>query len=602
VQLKISWEEKMDRNITKPVKLDKLISSIEKLPRIGSRVIIVGRAVLHVYVRENKEYYKPYISLFVDEKDGLVLDTQITLPLYTKDEAVSETLQMLLKIIGGTYSVQAKQMLGKAVPRPGLPHKIIITDQKLLDAALPIFNRLKVPLEFNPAHPEYNNAFTSLAENMGADENAEPPQPFEWILEDETLLSPLYEAAAEFWRRKAWDSVGSDVPFDFDLSSAVPEFPHLYPVILGNGGEVFGVVAHLSLADFEESRKQGEIALPADEKIDQAIALLKAGGMPVDEVPPEVLREIVAKSIDDLPDVDLTNLNVITMFFELAEENDPTYLDWLRAKNLKIPKNTVPIFQRVEKGFKSRLLDVSEVKAMTAILETYNDFGKSGFEMIEKSGEQLPESGIMHRVRVGKDQAAVSFQFPAEGYREAYLELFKPPSLLDMFDPDEFSFLSPPEPKKPPTAAALSTLYRFKVTLEWETPVWFRVEMSGDQTLDDLHNVIQEAFDWDDDHLYAFFLSGRAWDTKDTYESHRSRDGKPASMYRLSDVKLKVKQNIMYIFDFGDEWRHRILVEDIIPKGVDPNEEYPRITKQVGKAPPQYGFDDDDDEEEDEDD
>jgi hypothetical protein len=41
-----------------------------------------------------------------------------------------------------------------------------------------------------------------------------------------------------------------------------------------------------------------------------------------------------------------------------------------------------------------------------------------------------------------------------------------------------------------------------------------------------------------------------------------------------------------YLFDIGDEWFHRFQVERIeqpIPTVVDP-----RVTKRVGKSPPQY--------------
>jgi len=41
-----------------------------------------------------------------------------------------------------------------------------------------------------------------------------------------------------------------------------------------------------------------------------------------------------------------------------------------------------------------------------------------------------------------------------------------------------------------------------------------------------------------------------------------------------------------YWFDFGDDWWHQINVvatEDAAPRG-----KYPKVTKRVGKSPPQY--------------
>ena len=44
-----------------------------------------------------------------------------------------------------------------------------------------------------------------------------------------------------------------------------------------------------------------------------------------------------------------------------------------------------------------------------------------------------------------------------------------------------------------------------------------------------------------------------------------------------------------YWFDFGDDWWHQINMEGIeekVPKG-----KYPKVTKKVGKSPPQYADD-----------
>lgn len=64
--------------------------------------------------------------------------------------------------------------------------------------------------------------------------------------------------------------------------------------------------------------------------------------------------------------------------------------------------------------------------------------------------------------------------------------------------------------------------YRFQVVLEWKHEVRRTIELRGDQSLHDMHRAIQEAFDWDDDHLYAFYLSGRNWDKKSLYEPARN--------------------------------------------------------------------------------
>ena len=59
--------------------------------------------------------------------------------------------------------------------------------------------------------------------------------------------------------------------------------------------------------------------------------------------------------------------------------------------------------------------------------------------------------------------------------------------------------------------------YTFHVSIPGFGRVWRKIEMEVNQTLEDLHLAIQAAFDFDDDHLYSFFMSGRAWDESTEY-------------------------------------------------------------------------------------
>lgn len=145
--------------------------------------------------------------------------------------------------------------------------------------------------------------------------------------------------------------------------------------------------------------------------------------------------------------------------------------------------------------------------------------------------------------------------------------------------------------------------YRFQVDLEWEEEVRRTIEIRGDETLHGLHDAIQAAFDWDDDHLYAFFLSGRYWDKKTQYVSPRESNDdfgkwleggvktRRANQASIDSLDLSVGRIIAYIFDFGDEWRHRLKLLDI--HEVEAGVQYPRIIERHGEAPEQYpGWDD----------
>jgi len=55
---------------------------------------------------------------------------------------------------------------------------------------------------------------------------------------------------------------------------------------------------------------------------------------------------------------------------------------------------------------------------------------------------------------------------------------------------------------------------------------------------------------------------------------------------RIRDVDLSEKDIFYYLFDFGDDWWHRIRVQSI--KEAPSKKKYIRLIKSVGESPPQY--------------
>ncbi len=143
--------------------------------------------------------------------------------------------------------------------------------------------------------------------------------------------------------------------------------------------------------------------------------------------------------------------------------------------------------------------------------------------------------------------------------------------------------------------------YVFKVKLLVSPPASCDIEMRADQTLGDLSDAIGRAFNWDDDHLYAFYMTNKAWDHSGEY-SHPYADGRDATATTMESLGLRRRKTFLYIFDFGDEWRHSITLVDKIEDAEEGEDVvYPRIIAREGDAPPQYWSEEDDwDEDEDE--
>jgi len=117
------------------------------------------------------------------------------------------------------------------------------------------------------------------------------------------------------------------------------------------------------------------------------------------------------------------------------------------------------------------------------------------------------------------------------------------------------------------------------------------IEIRGDQTLDQLHQAIFEAFDRFDEHLYEFQFGkcpfdpdGPNYGVPDPQE--RKKGYGDARTITLDDLDLKPNRAFGYLFDFGDEWFHHVQLERI--EQAIPTVTYPRVIKRVGKSPPQY--------------
>ncbi len=116
------------------------------------------------------------------------------------------------------------------------------------------------------------------------------------------------------------------------------------------------------------------------------------------------------------------------------------------------------------------------------------------------------------------------------------------------------------------------------------------IEVRGDQTLQQLHQAIFQAYDRWDEHLYEFQFGRRPFDPDGPnhgISAGKKRKGHDdARTTTLDDLELKPERVFGYWFDFGDDWFHQVQVERI--DQAIPTVTYPRVTHRVGKSPPQY--------------
>lgn len=130
------------------------------------------------------------------------------------------------------------------------------------------------------------------------------------------------------------------------------------------------------------------------------------------------------------------------------------------------------------------------------------------------------------------------------------------------------------------------TSFLFRVNHRALPDVWRDIELAEDNTLEDLHLMIQSAFNWQDDHLYSFFLSGDMRDQSSEIGSPWSDTSIHTHQVEIAQMELQEGQKFLYFFDYGDSHEFDVTVLEIKP--LAPKAKYPQILDYHGKAPPQY--------------
>jgi len=117
-----------------------------------------------------------------------------------------------------------------------------------------------------------------------------------------------------------------------------------------------------------------------------------------------------------------------------------------------------------------------------------------------------------------------------------------------------------------------------------EPLIWRELEVPTSITLKVLHDVIQVAVGWFDLHLWEFRHGKRRyglpmdedWGTEPLIE---------AAKVRLRDVLTPRRTVMTYVYDFGDDWQHRLILTRI--RQGEAGSSYPRYVAGDNNGPPE---------------
>lgn len=140
-------------------------------------------------------------------------------------------------------------------------------------------------------------------------------------------------------------------------------------------------------------------------------------------------------------------------------------------------------------------------------------------------------------------------------------------------------------PRHGAKAGTDTALYQLKVSLEGaKPPIWRRILVPGDFTLAQLHKIIQLCMGWTDSHLHEFLIDGTWYSSPEEGAEDFDQPENEAD-FTLQGLDKEIAAGFAYLYDFGDDWAHRITVEKV--RGPGPGKPRPVLLAGRRACPPE---------------
>ena len=123
-------------------------------------------------------------------------------------------------------------------------------------------------------------------------------------------------------------------------------------------------------------------------------------------------------------------------------------------------------------------------------------------------------------------------------------------------------------------------IYTLKIRFSYDEDddPWIRtIEVREDFSLLKLHKYVQKLVEFDDDHLYEFYIG----------KNPRNKACTIPKRTKLNEIYPMTGAKLYYLFDFGDCWLFEIKKSKKKIK-VDSRIKFPRLIESSGKNPEQY--------------
>lgn len=138
-------------------------------------------------------------------------------------------------------------------------------------------------------------------------------------------------------------------------------------------------------------------------------------------------------------------------------------------------------------------------------------------------------------------------------------------------------------------------VYRFRIVLDVLDDVFRDIEVKADDTLEDLHNIITQSFEFEGTEMASFYLSDNEWNQGEEIVLFEVNEGQGSTRVMnetsIDSVVSKEKPKLIYIYDFLDMWTFYVELADIVE--AESGQNYPNLLYSHGimpENPPEKDF------------
>lgn len=130
-------------------------------------------------------------------------------------------------------------------------------------------------------------------------------------------------------------------------------------------------------------------------------------------------------------------------------------------------------------------------------------------------------------------------------------------------------------------------IYRFRVILDAKEDVFRDIEINSENTLEEFHNSITQAFGFEGNEMASFYVSNEQWEQGEEIALFDLSEGidsiRIMNKTSLHDVTHKEQPRLLYVYDFLIMWTFLVELADVTD--ADPEQTYPNLIFAHGVLP-----------------